>query len=74
MIRHTKRMEFDFEQVRKKWTIEYVLEGMAEYYSADLSEKVILPMIVLKCFDDILSPTLPKKPLLKRLKNFKHKV
>ena len=63
MIRHTKRMEFDFEQVRKKWTIEktelrlsanenisegskgiileYVLEGMAEYYSADLSEKVI---------------------------------
>ena len=54
--------------------IEYVLEGMAEYYSADLSEKVILPMIVLKCFDDILSPTLPKKPLLKRLKNFKHKV
>ena len=51
-----------------------VLEGMAEYYSADLSEKVILPMIVLKCFDDILSPTLPKKPLLKRLKNFKHKV
>ena len=52
--------------------LEYVLEGMAEYYSADLSEKVILPMIVLKCFDDILSPTLPKKPLLKRLKNFKH--
>ena len=51
-----------------------ILEGMAEYYSADLSEKVILPMIVLKCFDDILSPTLPKKPLLKRLKNFKHKV
>ena len=51
--------------------LEYVLEGMAEYYSA---EKVILPMIVLKCFDDILSPTLPKKPLLKRLKNFKHKV
>ena len=48
--------------------LEYVLEGMAEYYSADLSEKVILPMIVLKCFDDILSPTLPKKPLLKRLK------
>ena len=47
---------------------------MAEYYSADLSEKVILPMIVLKCFDDILSTTLPKKPLLKRLKNFKHKV
>ena len=41
--------------------LEYVLEGMAEYYSADLSEKVILPMIVLKCFDDILSPTLPKK-------------
>ena len=40
--------------------LEYVLEGMAEYYSADLSEKVILPMIVLKCFDDILSPTLPK--------------
>ena len=34
--------------------LEYVLEGMAEYYSADLSEKVILPMIVLKCFDDIL--------------------
>ena len=29
--------------------LEYVLEGMAEYYSADLSEKVILPMIVLKC-------------------------
>ena len=28
--------------------LEYVLEGMAEYYSADLSEKVILPMIVLK--------------------------
>ena len=54
--------------------LESVLEGMAEYYSADLSEKVILPMIVLKCFDDILSPTLPKKPLLKRLKNFKHKV
>ena len=54
--------------------LEYVLEGMAEYYSAVLSEKVILPMIVLKCFDDILSPTLPKKPLLKRLKNFKHKV
>lgn len=54
--------------------LEYVLEGMAEYYSADLSEKVILPMIVLKCFDDILSPTLSKKPLLKRLKNFKHKV
>lgn len=53
--------------------LEYVLEGMAEYYSADLSEKVILPMIVLN-FDDILSPTLPKKPLLKRLKNFKHKV
>ena len=50
--------------------LEYVLEGMAEY----LSEKGILPMIVLKCFDDILSPTLPKKPLLKRLKNFKHKV
>lgn len=46
--------------------LEYVLEGMAEYYSADLSEKVILPMIVLKCFDDILSPTLPKKPLLKK--------
>ena len=22
MIRHTKRMEFDFEQVRKKWTKE----------------------------------------------------
>ena len=40
--------------------LEYVLEGMAEYYSADLSEKVILPMIVLKCFDDILSPTLPE--------------
>ena len=51
--------------------LEYVLEGMAEYYSA---EKVIFPMIVLKCFDDILSPTLPKKPLLKRLKHFKHKV
>lgn len=58
----------------KSIILEYVLEGMAEYYSADLSEKVILPMIVLKCFDDILSPTLPKKPLLKRLKNFKHKV
>ena len=54
--------------------LESVLEGMAEYYSADLSEKVILPMTVLKRFDDILAPTLPKKPLLKRLKNFKHKV
>ena len=54
--------------------LEYVLEGMAEYYSADLSEKVIFPMIVLKCLDDILSPPLPKKPLLKRLKHFKHKV
>lgn len=37
-------------------------------------EKVILPMTVLKRFDDILAPTTPKKPLLKRLKNFKHKV
>ena len=37
----------------KSIILEYVLEGMAEYYSADLSEKVILPMIVLKCFDDI---------------------
>ena len=54
--------------------LEYVLEGMAEYYSADLSEKVILPMTALKRFDDIIAPTLPKKPLLKRLKNFKHKV
>lgn len=35
--------------------LESVLEGMAEYYSADLSEKVILPMTVLKRFDDILS-------------------
>ena len=53
--------------------LEYVLEGMAEYYSADLSEKVILPMIVLKCFDDILS--LPyQRSVVKRLKNFKHKV
>ena len=62
------------EYVLEGILMEAVLEGMAEYYSADLSEKVILPMIVLKCFDDILSPTLPKKPLLKRLKNFKHKV
>ena len=37
-------------------------------------EKVILPMIVLKRFDDILATTLAKKPLLKRLRNFKHKV
>ena len=37
-------------------------------------EKVILPMTVLKRFDDILATTLPKKPLLKRLRNFKHKV
>ena len=37
-------------------------------------EKVILPMTVLKRFDDILAPILPKKPLLKRLRNFKHKV
>lgn len=37
-------------------------------------EKVVLPMTVLKRFDDILATTLPKKPLLKRLRNFKHKV
>ena len=54
--------------------LEYILEGMTEYHSADLSEKVILTMTVLKRFDDILAPTLPKKPLLKRLSNFKHKV
>ena len=54
--------------------LEYILEGMTEYHSADLSEKVILTMTVLKRLDDILAPTLPKKPLLKRLSNFKHKV
>ncbi|MEF2723812.1 MAG: hypothetical protein U0N36_03425 [Eubacterium sp.] len=37
-------------------------------------KQVILPMTVLKRFDDILAPTLSKKPLLKRLRNFKHKV
>ena len=47
---------------------------MQEYVLEIPKEKVILPMTVLKRFDDILSPTLPKKPLLKRLKNFKHKV
>ena len=46
--------------------LEYVLEGMAEYYSADLSEKVILPMIVLKCFDDILSPYPTKEAVVKK--------
>ena len=54
--------------------LEYILEGMAEYYSADLSEKVILPMILNKCFDDIIYTTQQKKPLIKRLKNYKNKV
>lgn len=36
--------------------LEYILEGMTEYHSADLSEKVILTMTVLKRFDDILAP------------------
>ena len=63
---------------------EYVLEIPKEFReglkNGDLwimenaKEKVILPMTVLKRFDDILAPTLPKKPLLKRLRNFKHKV
>ena len=47
---------------------------MAFMDNGKAKEKVILPMAVLKRFDDILSPTLPKKPLLKRLRNFKHKV
>ena len=47
---------------------------MQEYVLEIPKEKVILTMIVLKRFDDILAPTLPKKPLLKRLKDFKHKV
>jgi hypothetical protein len=47
---------------------------MQEYVLEIPKEKVILPMTVLKRFDDILAPTLPKKPLLKRLKDFKHKV
>nr|WP_304031639.1 hypothetical protein [Ruminococcus bromii] len=47
---------------------------MAFMDNGKAKDKVILPMTVLKCFDDILAPTLPKKPLLKRLRNFKHKV
>ena len=63
---------------------EYVLEIPKEFRERlkngnlwimeNAKEKVILPMTVLKRFDDILAPTLPKKPLLKRLRNFKHKV
>jgi hypothetical protein len=36
---------------------------MAFMDNGKAKEKVILPMAVLKRFDDILSPTLPKKPL-----------
>ena len=63
---------------------EYVLEipkkfreGLKNgdlWITENAKEKVILPVAVLKRFDDVLAPTLPKKPLLKRLKNFKHKV
>ena len=63
---------------------EYVLEIPKEFReglkNGDLwimensKKKVILPMTVLKRFDDILAPILPKKPLLKRLRNFNHKV
>lgn len=45
---------------------------MAILDNGKAKEKVILLMTVLKRFDDILA--LPKKPLLKRLRNFKHKV
>ena len=36
MIRHTKRMELDFEQVRKKWTIEKKSPLDAEYTSGGI--------------------------------------
>ena len=36
---------------------------MAFMDNGKAKEKVILPMAVLKRFDDILSPALPKKPL-----------
>ena len=63
---------------------EYVLEIHKEFREGvkngnlwimeNAKEKVILPMTVLKRFDDILAPIIPKKPLLKRLRNFKHMV
>ena len=36
MIRHTKRMEFDFEQVRKKLTIEKKSPLDVEYTSGGI--------------------------------------
>lgn len=84
MIFHGAFLVFSFYIVYPSKMQEYVLEIPKEFReglkNGDLwimenaKEKVILPMTVLKRFDDILAPTLPKKPLLKRLRNFKHKV
>ena len=36
MIRHTKRIKFDFEQVRKKWTIKKKSPLDVEYTSGGI--------------------------------------